>query len=314
MKKVLLSLLVMGTGILSAQVISFEQSEGFFPGDINAQQEGWAVTGDGAGGFITGQNIVDTMASDGTQSFMNAEVPEYGPQESYIIGVFADLEPSIPFEDGFTVSYDFYGTEWDGSATSDFSFNLADITETGGSYVVRIFFSYDGSVFMVGADAMGTVVVLPTTGTWTVNTWHNAKLEYVGGVMNLYLDNELISTGLPMTVSANINDMRILHDNYGGDGYYDNIRINDTAGVNDQLLSRGVSTVFPNPAKDVVKIKLAEEFNEAKTSVTVTSVTGQNVATFTNVNDMNVSKLPAGVYVMTITDGVNTETKKFIKK
>lgn len=75
-----------------------------------------------------------------------------------------------------------------------------------------------------------------------------------------------------------------------------------------------VSSVYPNPAKDMVNIKLADDFNSSKTTVTLTGVTGKQVAQFDNVKAVNVSNLPAGVYVMTITDGKKTEVKKLIKK
>lgn len=314
MKKVLLSLLVMGAGVLSAQVISFEQSEGFFPGDLYGQVDAWTVTGDGAGGFITGQNITDAMSTDGSQSFHNAEVPEYGPQEGLVIGGFYTPETPMPVSSGFTISYDFLGTEWNNTtaATSDFAFALVDIDL--GFYITYVVFSYDGSVFFVGDDEMGQGQAHPTTGTWTPNTWYNIRLEYDGLSMELYLDDVLISTGAPFGSGQVVNSIRLIHDNYGGDAYYDNIRINDTASVNDIVSTRGVSTVYPNPAKDVVNIKLAEEFQAAKTKVTVTNMAGKQVSTFNSVNDVNVANLPAGVYVLTITDGVKTETKKLIKK
>lgn len=312
MKKVLLSLLVAGTGLLSAQVVSFEQSEGFFPGDLNGQVEEWTITGDGAGGFISGQNVTDAMASDGSQSFHNAEVPEYGPQESNIIGAFYEATEAIPFTSGFSVSYDFYGTEWDASNTSDFMFGIADIE--AGFYITQIYFSYDGSVLFTGLSDMGEAQAHPTTGTWTVNTWHNVKLEYDGLTMNLYLDNELISSGAPYDGGSNVDHIRMVHDNYGGDAYFDNIRFNDTASTNDLASAKSVSAVYPNPAKDVVNIKLAEDFNAAKTLVTVTNVSGKKVASFDSVNKVNVANLPAGVYILTITDGTKSETKKLIKK
>ncbi|MDG4945548.1 T9SS type A sorting domain-containing protein [Weeksellaceae bacterium KMM 9713] len=312
MKKVLLSLLVAGTGLLSAQVVSFEQSEGFFPGDLNGQVEEWSITGDGAGGFISGQNVTDAMSSDGSQSFHNAEVMEYGPQENIVIGGFYNPSEVIPFASGFTVSYDFYGTEWDALNTSDFMFGIADLE--AGFYITQVYFSYDGSVLFTGLDEMGVAQAHPTTGTWTTNTWHNIRLEYDGLSMSLYLDNELISSGAPFDGGSNVDHIRLVHDNYGGDAYYDNIRINDTASTNDIASTKSVSAVYPNPAKDVVNIKLANDFNAAKTLVTVTNVSGKKVASFDSVNKVNVANLPAGVYILTITDGTKTETKKLIKK
>lgn len=315
MKKILFSLLVAGAGVLSAQVFSFEQSEGFFPGDINGQNDEWQSTPDGFGGFAAGQNITDAYSTDGTQSLLTSFVDEYPTQNGPIIGGWYIPETPLPFYGtGLTLSADFYGTTWSTEVpTSDFSIALVDAD--AGFFVTYIVFSYDGSVYFVGDDGMGTGQVHPTTGTWTANTWHNIRLDYDGLEMSLYLDDELISTGLPFSGGAqHVTQIRFAHDNYGGDGYYDNIRINDTASVNDIAAVKSVSTVYPNPATDVVNIKLAEDFQTSKTKVIVSNMAGQSVASFSSVNDVNVAKLPAGVYVLTITDGVKTETKKLIKK
>lgn len=75
-----------------------------------------------------------------------------------------------------------------------------------------------------------------------------------------------------------------------------------------------LSAVYPNPAKDVVNVRLAEGFDAANTNITLTNISGKQVATFESVDQVNVAKLPAGIYIMTITDGKRTETKKLIKK
>lgn len=74
------------------------------------------------------------------------------------------------------------------------------------------------------------------------------------------------------------------------------------------------SLVYPNPAKDVVTIKLSEKFNEKSTMVSVLDGSGKVVATFDSVQNVNVKSLPKGVYILKLTDGTNTETKKIIKE
>lgn len=313
MKKVLLSLCVAGAGLLSAQTISFEQSEGFFPGDITGQQTEWQSTPIQGGGNVEGQEIVTTQVSDGDQSFYNAELPQYGPQQDgAIIGAFYDPATPVPFESGFTFSYDFYGTEWDAEGTSDFHVRLVDLTAE--AYITYLVFSYDGTVKVAGLNDEGTGAFLPTTGTWTVNTWHNLSATFDGFAMTVSLDGEEIVTFTPLNSGGNVEQIRIIHDNYGGDGYYDNIKINETASTSDIAFAKASSAVYPNPAKDVVNIKLAESFNAAKTMVTLTNVSGKKVADFDSVENVSVANLPAGVYILTITDGTNTETKKLIKK
>lgn len=313
MKKILFSFLVAGAGILSAQVISFEQSEGFFPGSLH-NQGGWTITGDGLGGQITDQDVVDSMSSDGSQSFHNAYVEAYGPQD-LVMGGFYEFENPIPITPGFTLSFDFYLTAPASDNSSQFSFNIADLDL--GYWMTRIFFNNGtegNSINFTGNSEMGEGQYHPTTGVWTPDTWHNLRFEYDGFMIYLYLNNELISSGLPFGMAQNLDYMSIVHNNVDGDAYYDNIRFNDTASVSDIAAAKSVSILYPNPATDIVNIKLAEDFQTSKTTVMISNMVGQSVASFNNVNDVNVAKLPAGVYVLSITDGVKTETKKLIKK
>lgn len=87
-----------------------------------------------------------------------------------------------------------------------------------------------------------------------------------------------------------------------------------TTSVSDIADVKGGVQVYPNPAVDVVNVVLSKDFDANKTTATLSSIEGRTVATFNNVSEINVNKLPAGVYVLTITDGVKTETKKIIKK
>lgn len=74
-------------------------------------------------------------------------------------------------------------------------------------------------------------------------------------------------------------------------------------------------TLYPNPAKDLVKVGLGENFDLNKVRITVTNLTGKVVSKVSfDANGINVSNLPAGLYVVTATDGENTVSKKLIKK
>lgn len=95
----------------------------------------------------------------------------------------------------------------------------------------------------------------------------------------------------------------------------DNIQVvADNLSVNDVNAATRGSLVYPNPVSELVNIRLSENMNAAKTKITVTNVAGQNVAEFNFNQVINLSKLPAGVYVMTLNDGTNSESKKIIKK
>lgn len=82
-------------------------------------------------------------------------------------------------------------------------------------------------------------------------------------------------------------------------------------GVSD--LNANVSSVYPNPVVDTFNVNLSSKF-ASNVTVTVTDLAGRTVKTFGAADSYNVSDLSKGVYVVTITDGKNTETKKIVKK
>lgn len=86
----------------------------------------------------------------------------------------------------------------------------------------------------------------------------------------------------------------------------------EVLGVSDMNAAK--VSVYPNPVKDEFKLNLSAAYNSAKTEVTVTDLTGKKVKTFAAGESYNVSDLGKGVYILTITDGVNKFTQKLIKK
>lgn len=85
-----------------------------------------------------------------------------------------------------------------------------------------------------------------------------------------------------------------------------------TAAVSD--LNGAKAAVYPNPVVDSFNVELSSKFNANNVTVTVTDMTGKVVKTFGAASSYNVSDLAAGVYVVKITDGKNTDTKKIVKK
>jgi hypothetical protein len=85
-----------------------------------------------------------------------------------------------------------------------------------------------------------------------------------------------------------------------------------TAGVSD--LNKAKSAVYPNPVVDSFNVNLSAKMNANNVKVTVSDMTGKEVKSFGAASSYNVADLAAGVYVVKITDGQNTETKKIVKK
>lgn len=94
----------------------------------------------------------------------------------------------------------------------------------------------------------------------------------------------------------------------------DNFKVTaeDVAGVSD--LNKTISAVYPNPVVDTFQVDLSAKFNAADVNLSITDMTGKEVRSFAKSTSYNVSDLAAGVYILKITDGKNTETKKIVKK
>lgn len=92
--------------------------------------------------------------------------------------------------------------------------------------------------------------------TWTPNKWYNVRVELDATEINYYVNNVLIHTNENFSLT-DIVGLNIVHDNYGGDAYYDNIKINET-----DLSIGDVSTsqidVYPNPVENDFTINLPQ--------------------------------------------------------
>lgn len=78
-----------------------------------------------------------------------------------------------------------------------------------------------------------------------------------------------------------------------------------------ELGSKAIS-IYPNPATDFINVSLNN--GEAK-SIEIVNLAGQNVYSAKAVNNVNVSFLPAGVYVVKVIDAKGiTHTTKVVKK
>lgn len=72
------------------------------------------------------------------------------------------------------------------------------------------------------------------------------------------------------------------------------------------------ASISPNPSVDFVKIKLADDRNA---TFKVTTLTGQQVLTGkVTHNNLNISSLNNGIYILEVNDGQKSFTKKIIKK
>ncbi|MDO5655106.1 MAG: T9SS type A sorting domain-containing protein [Flavobacteriaceae bacterium] len=178
-------------------------------------------------------------------------------------------------------------------------------------------------LYQLNADNSDGIQYTPGSTVTLQMAYHVPTGEVVWSIPELGVQRTIINVfgQFEMALPPDEIDMEL----YGSAGttgaytmYWDNYDVTfgstSAMATQDIRIDNSVSTVYPNPAKDQVRVKLAQNFNSAKTTATLTNMSGKLVANFANINDINVSNLPAGVYILTLTDGKLTESKKLIKK
>ncbi|NND63887.1 MAG: T9SS type A sorting domain-containing protein, partial [Flavobacteriaceae bacterium] len=92
--------------------------------------------------------------------------------------------------------------------------------------------------------------------------------------------------------------------------YFDNIFFDGVLGVNDEDNNR--FSMYPNPANNTVNIASTEAGSKL---VAVYDVLGKLVInTELNTDTLDISRLTSGVYIVKITQGNATSTKKLVVK
>lgn len=305
MKKIYLMAAVMACATFSAQnVISFEAAEGYQPGTIK-DQNGWDVTSDVDGNYLSNQVVSNEFATAGTFSFKNAYEAAYGAQMFPIIGGQKALDQALNFQDT-TISFDVRVTESDAS-----NFEFAGYGISAGQEFVPVFdiaFDYSGSIYAVSSADFDFE---DTGAQWTANRWYNIMVKITPAEIQYYID------GTPLYTTANFSQVHIeglnfLHDNYGGDAYIDNIKLNE-ANMAVASANKGKISVYPNPVKDILQVQLPA--GEKVANISIYNFAGQKIADNASSAEMNVENLKAGAYIITVADtkGVSYSSK-FVKQ
>lgn len=271
------------------QIISFEEDEGFVLGSLDNQNE-WEVT-EASDGILSYQVVTDEIASDGEFSFKNAFEPDYGQQWFPIFGVAKPFNSSLNYN-GLTVSYDVLVTEQFGA---DFEFSAYSIVDD--TYM---------PVFGLGIENQGRIYVISSTEydityiddlEWQANEWYSIKIEVSHSSINYYLNGELVFTDVNFS-QLDVYGINMLHDNYGGHAYYDNISF-DAENLSTESSRISELSIYPNPVRDVVNVKL--DSNLSINKMTVTSLTGEILIEQNSDSQfIDLSSLNYGLYILSV--------------
>jgi hypothetical protein len=302
--KYLLMLSLFSSFAFAQQTVSFEASEGYSLGSVQGQN-GWEVTLNNDELPINNQVISNEQASNGTQSL------KISVDTNEDFGWFPIFGAAKFFENNYsyqttTVEFDVYITELEGST---FEFGTFGIVETDEFMPISIYsFNYTGNLEVVANEDYDYE---NANFTWEANRWYKLKSVTSENKIDFYIDGVLIHS-LENFAKTNIAGINFVHDNFGGSAYIDNLKINDEVlAVND--VTKGEIKLYPNPVKDILKLNLPN--GEKAATVDVHNAVGQKVADFKNAEEINLSQLKSGVYIINIKnfDG-KTYSSKIIKK
>lgn len=284
------------------QTISFETAEGFALGTLNAQNK-WEIT-EGSDGFLENQVITDEKASEGKFSFKNAYEPDFDSQWFPIFGASKTFDDPADYKN-FSITYDVQVTEKLGA---DFEFTLFAIDEN------EEFVPVAG----VGIENRGMIYLTTSIdydfdyaeATWEPNTWIKVKIEVSADDVKYYVNGDLQKTITNFT-KLNIVGLNMLHNNYGGTAYYDNIVITGGNLSTKPFVQNAVS-VYPNPAINNISLNIPAGKEIAK--ATIYNIAGQKVLSTTQNQNIDISNLAKGAYfVKTTTTTGEQFTAKIIK-
>lgn len=301
----LLSFLVLFTFVSRAQThISFEENEGYELGSIH-EQMGWEVTESDADGFIQNQVISSEEANDGEWSFKNGYEPDYDWQFFPIFGATQLFEEPIDYTQGFTISYDILVTDQLGS---DFEFMLFGTNEDDEWSPIAGVGTENRGFFYFTKDENYDFEYAETE--WNPNEWNTIKVVVTENEIEYYINNNL-EYSLDNFSHLDIQGFNMLHNNYGADAYYDNFVYHaGELGVPSNL--KDSFTFYPNPVEGNIQL---EGENLQNAEIGIYSLLGQEVLKTDFTDQLNLSRLEAGVYILKITKASGESiSKKLIKK
>lgn len=298
--KYLLILSFVSSFALGQQAISFEASEGYSLGPVLGQN-GWEVTLNSDEAPINNQDISSEKASAGAQSLKISvdEAEDFGWFPIY--GAAKQFDKSYNYQNT-TIEFDVFISELDGST---FEFGTFGIANTDEYMPISIYsFNYTGNLEVVNSEDYGYE---NANFTWEANRWYKLRSVISQAEIKFYIDGALIHT-IPNFAQTNVTGVNFVHDNFSGSAFIDNLTINDEVlAVND--VTKGNIRLYPNPVKDVLKLDLPN--SEKISSIEIYNTIGQKVSEFQNADQINLSNLKPGLYIINMK---NSDGEKYSSK
>lgn len=293
------------SSVYAQNQISFETSEGYQLGSLNGQNS-WQITDDGEGNFVENQVVSAEKFSAGIYSFKNGYTDAYGGQMFPIIGAQKSFDQPLDYNDT-TISFDVLVTETDGSIFEMAAYGISADEEY--YPVFDLAFDYSGTLHVITSIDYE----MEDTGiSWQPNQWYKVTVKVSANEIKYFIDGTLIYT-TPNFTQINLEGINFLHDNFGGDAYIDNIKINE-ANMAVSSVTKGTIAVYPNPVKSSLNFSLPH--GEDVSAIRIHNIAGQTVLDRKlSAAAINLEHLKAGAYIITVTTNKGTSySSKFIKE
>ncbi|MCT2564259.1 T9SS type A sorting domain-containing protein [Chryseobacterium herbae] len=286
------------------QMISFENLDGFYTGDIHGQGT-WISTPTGdVPPNVLNQLICTDNATDGMNSLKIVKENTYGTQSVPIIGAFDNL-PVLLAYDNFTVSFDINMSQLNGSI-----FSFQGLSSADEKFVVRVDFDPSGIVKILKMSS-GIPVMESTSASWLPNLWYRITVVGTPAEVKYFLNGILIYSGTAAE-TIGMNQLRFVHDNTAGTAFIDNVKVYTEAMLSAANVAavKNTLTVYPNPATDFIKINSSGKIK----SVELFDSAGKKIQARVENDKIDVTSLSAGVYLVNIKTENGNFSEKFIKK
>jgi len=289
------------------QTISFETSEGYSVGDLLGQN-GWITTPTGSNSYVENQSIINTAASDGEQSLRIAVDDRYGWQEESgpIIGGIYALTTPLSFKNT-SVSFDVYIDDEIGNAST---YRFGTVALSAGVYSTIVDFEFNGSIYVLANNGF-----IELSETWKVKTWYTIRMDITADTITYFINDTPVSESVLIGgEDLSIDEIRFVHDNYNLTGFalLDNLKINQT-------LSTGSSemadfTHFYDKNSDILKLTSGTSAFESLKVYNNPGQAAMAVQLHSSEEQINLSGLQAGVYLVKVTMDGKSKTLKIVKQ
>ncbi|AZB28333.1 T9SS type A sorting domain-containing protein [Chryseobacterium balustinum] len=295
MKIKLLSLVLTFTLSISvfSQDISFESSEGYVLGDINNQQ-GWTSYGSATPNTATIINTTSTLGTNSANVLATNTINDGGIKKN--VNGFAKTELSFDFKISAIDESDYFMSVRDNSNTILGAF-VIDYEQ--GNVAI-----YDG----IMDDVTETSIDV------SPNVWYNFKMivNTTTHTVEYFVNNTSLGSKNFLTTTTGFQIIDFAFDDYDSGFTVDNIKISNADNLSTSEIAQDKKiNIYPNPTSDFLHVPTTENIK----SLEVYDLSGKVVLKDTSgKNQISVSFLNKGMYIIKITTNHSVFSTKFSKK